>query len=113
MSLVEEAVIARYDRDILRAFASRLSVKLGRKFNGEKDYLSAYDFSYEIVELEFDDDSKMRFEYAFVVDGDEYYAVFTEHCGYHCVYKRSIVEAKISYPGSRKKSRYLKRKEPG
>jgi hypothetical protein len=55
----------------------------------------------------------MLFEYAFIVEGDEYYGVFTEHTGYHCVCKRGIVEAKIIYLGKRKKPKYLKKKEPG
>lgn len=112
MSLVEDAVVARYDRDILRAFASQLSVKHVRKFDGERDVLTAYDFSNEAVELEFEDGSKVLFKYAFIVEGDEYYGVFTEHCGYHCIYKRSIVEVKIFYTGTRKKPKYLKKKEP-
>jgi len=93
-------------------FASQLSARLGRKFNGHKDYLTCGDFPYEVVELEFEDDSKMRFEYAFIIEGDEYYAVLTEHAGYHCIYKAGIVEAKIVYRDRRKKPKFLKKKEP-
>jgi hypothetical protein len=113
MSLEELAVVSRYDRDVFRVFAPQLSVRLGRKIDAERDFLTVYDFSNESVDLEFEDDSRMLFEYAFIVEGDEYYGVFTEHTGYHCVCKRGIVEAKIIYLGKRKKPKYLKKKEPG
>lgn len=111
MSLKEVAVIDRHDREIVKLFAPQLSVKLRREMDGERD-LTAYDFSNEAVELEFEDGSKVLFNYAFIVEGDTGYGVFTEHCGYYCIYEPSIVEVKIIYPDKRKKPKYLKKKEP-
>jgi hypothetical protein len=48
--------------------------------------LSASDFPVDnVVRIEFEDDSKVEFRYAFVVEAPEFkeIAVFTEHCGYH------------------------------
>lgn len=113
IGLKEQAVVARHDRAIFKLFASQLSARFDRGIDGDQDYLICMNFPYEVVELEFEDDSKMRFEYAFLVEGDEYYGVFTEHCGYHCILRASIVEAKIVYPDRRKKPKFLKKKEPG
>lgn len=38
-----------------------------------------------MVHIEFEDDSKIEFRYAFAIEAPELkeIAVFTEHCGYH------------------------------
>ncbi|MCB2377722.1 hypothetical protein LGH70_09030 [Hymenobacter sp. BT635] len=51
-----------------------------------RETLSASDFLAEsIVHIEFEDDSKIEFRYAFAIKAPELkeIAVFTEHCGYH------------------------------
>jgi hypothetical protein len=112
VNVAERAVIARNNRNIFRIFASHLSVKFGRKIDGEKDGLTCGDFAYETVVLTFEDHSELRFESAFVVEGDECYGVFTEHAGYHCFYKESLIEVKILFPGDRRrKPKYLKMRE--
>lgn len=114
MSLEERVAVARNDRAIIKLFAPQLSKRLGRKIDGDNDCLTCMDFPYpeEVVELDFEDESKMKFEYAFIVEGDECYGVFTEHAGYHCIYKASIVGAKILFPGDRRrKPKYLKREQ--
>ena len=111
VNLAEGAVIARNNRHVFRVFAPQLAAKLARKIDGEKDGLTCGDFPYpyEVVALKFEDDSEMRFEHAFIVEGEQCYAVFTEHAGYHCFYKDSLVEVKILFPGDRRrKPRYLK-----
>ncbi|MBC6698291.1 hypothetical protein [Hymenobacter sp. BT190] len=38
-----------------------------------------------VMRIEFEDDSKVEFRYAFAIEAPEFkgIAVFTEHCGYH------------------------------
>ncbi|MBG8554185.1 hypothetical protein [Hymenobacter guriensis] len=48
--------------------------------------LGASDFpNGNVVRITFEDDSKVEFRYAFVIEAPEFkeIAVFTEHCGYH------------------------------
>ena len=109
VNLAEHAVVARNNRHVFRVFAPHLSVQLARKIDGEKDGLTAGDFSANIVVLAFEDHSELSFRNALVVEGDECYGVFTEHVGYHCFYRDSLVEVKILFPGDRRrKPKYLK-----
>ncbi|TGE09606.1 hypothetical protein [Hymenobacter fodinae] len=53
---------------------------------GNYETLSAPDFPADnVVRILFEDDSKIEFYYAFVIEAPEYkeVAVFTEHCGHH------------------------------
>jgi hypothetical protein len=56
--------------------------------NGNTKYekLGASEFSLSsTVRIRFEDDSKVEFKHAFVIEAPEFreVAVFTEHCGYH------------------------------
>lgn len=55
---------------------------------GETKYktLSTSEFSANsTVKIKFEDDSKVEFKFAFIIEAPEFgeVAVFTEHCGYH------------------------------
>jgi hypothetical protein len=55
-------------------------------FDEERDYLTSMDFKIdESVYLEFPDESKMFFRFAFYIHDkeNEEIAIFTEHCGYY------------------------------
>ncbi|MDU0372845.1 hypothetical protein ACFPAF_20765 [Hymenobacter endophyticus] len=52
----------------------------------ERATLSASDFPLDsVVRIVFEDDSKVEFKYAFVIEAPEFkeVGVFTEHCGHH------------------------------
>jgi hypothetical protein len=55
--------------------------------------LTAYDFPVDPVVLRFEDESTVRFRYAFIQVEGEFTVVYTEHCGYHVFYTEGIVEA--------------------
>ena len=51
--------------------------------------LGAGDFpSNKLVRINFEDESKVEFRYAFIINAPEFQeiGVFTEHCGYHIFY---------------------------
>lgn len=54
--------------------------------------LSAHDFTGDVVLIDFEDGSTIRFNYAFYVEDEEHdeICVFTEHCGYHVFSRRGI-----------------------
>jgi hypothetical protein len=109
MSLSERSVVAKNSRGIFRVFAPQLAAKFGREVDGENGQLTVYDFAYETVVLTFEDHSVLSFQHAFVLEGDECYGVFTEHAGYHCIFKDSLVEVKVLFPSDRRrKPKYLK-----
>ncbi len=67
---------------------------------GETKYekLGASDFSANsTVHIKFEDDSKVEFKYAFVIEAPEFneIAVFTEHCGYHIFYSWSRLDWEV------------------
>lgn len=52
--------------------------------------LYATDFPHQEVKVDFEDGSSMNLRYAFFVENDEQYAIFTEHCGYYVFYKDQV-----------------------
>lgn len=109
VNLAEGAIIARNNRQVFRVFTPQLAARLARKIDGEMDGLTAGDFPADVVVLTFEDHSELSFRNAFIVEGDQCYAVFTEHTGYYCFYKDSLVEVKILFPGDRRrKPKHLK-----
>lgn len=107
MSKSERKLSDRYTAVIFNQFVDKIVDKFGKKATAG---LTAYDFPCnEMLCIKFEDDSEMRFNYAFVVEGDEFYGVFTEHCGYHLVYKKSVARMWIRKETSRgTKITYLK-----
>lgn len=74
----------RYD-DLPERWKVKLQQHVATTGGGEFRGLSASDFLSSTVAITFEDDSRVEFKYAFVVEAPEFreVAVFTEHCGYH------------------------------
>ena len=71
--------------DLPERWKTRLRDYLTAK-GSNHETLSASDIPVEsVVRIEFEDDSKVEFKYAFAIEAAEFkeVAVFTEHCGYH------------------------------
>ncbi|MBC6606638.1 hypothetical protein H8B13_07395 [Hymenobacter sp. BT188] len=72
--------------DLPERWKIKLQDYLTAKGSIEQHKLDASDFPLEgIVRIQFEDDSKVEFHYAFAIEAPEFreVAVFTEHCGYH------------------------------
>lgn len=74
----------RYD-DLPERWKAKLLQHVATTGGGEFRRLSASDFLSSTVAITFEDDSRVEFKYAFVIEAPEFReaAVFTEHCGYH------------------------------
>jgi hypothetical protein len=74
----------RYD-DLPERWKAKLQQHVATTGGGEFRGLSASDFSSSVVTITFEDDSKVEFKYAFVIQAPEMreVGVFAEHCGYH------------------------------
>ncbi len=74
----------RYD-DLPERWKAKLQQHVATTGGGEFRGLSASCFSSNVVAITFEDDSKVEFRYAFVIEAPEMreVGVFTEHCGYH------------------------------
>lgn len=54
--------------------------------------LSVEDFNGSKVQVRLEDHSFMCFNYAFIVEGEEDFVIFTEHCGYFCFKKSQCLD---------------------
>jgi hypothetical protein len=87
----------RAEEALVKQWSTKLAEYTGRPVEQiEKDGLTAYDFRDDIVALTFEDGSTVRFVNAFMLVGDEYVVVFTEHCGYHAYYRESVVRGSLT-----------------
>jgi hypothetical protein len=71
--------------DLPERWKNKLKESLRAK-GQERDVLDTSDFpASSTVHIRFEDESKVEFRYAFVIEAPEFrqVAVFTEHCGYH------------------------------
>ncbi|OWP62421.1 hypothetical protein CDA63_14110 [Hymenobacter amundsenii] len=72
--------------DLPEHWKRKLQEYLIAKGSTEPKKLGASDFPLDtVVHIQFEDDSKVEFRYALVIEVPELreVAVFTEHCGYH------------------------------
>lgn len=84
--LYREETSKMIDNLIIDMVADELALKTMRSSDEIKQKgLSAYDYSSNTVEIDFEDGSTVKFKRAFYVEDveDHVIAVFTEHCGYH------------------------------
>jgi hypothetical protein len=74
----------RYD-DLPERWKAKLQQHVATIGGGELRGLSASIFSSSTVAITFEDNSRVEFRYAFVIEAPELreVGVFTEHCGYH------------------------------
>jgi hypothetical protein len=74
----------RYD-DLPERWKAKLQQHVATTGGGEFRGLSASVFSSSTVAITFEDDSRVDFKHAFVIEAPEMreVGVFTEHCGYH------------------------------
>lgn len=70
-------------QNIVSKFVLSLETKLKRsKKSLLEDGLKTIDFK-DNVKVKFEDGSELNFKYAFYVESEDDYGVFTEHCGYY------------------------------
>lgn len=72
--------------DLPERWKLKLQEYLLAKGSTKPEKLSASEFPSETtVSIQFEDDSRVEFKYAFTIEAPEFreVAVFTEHCGYH------------------------------
>jgi hypothetical protein len=74
----------RYN-DLPERWKAKLQQHVATTGGGEFRGLSASTFSSSTVAITFEDDSRVEFRYAFVIQAPEMreVGVFTEHCGHH------------------------------
>jgi len=88
----------RYN-DLPERWKAKLQQHVAITGGGEFRGLSASDFSSSTVAITFEDDSKVEFMYAFIIEAPEFreVAVFTEHCGYHIFSLYEGLDLRIIY----------------
>ena len=72
-------------QDLPENWKQKLKSFLAEKGQPNEYNLGASDFTEDIVRIIYEDDSKVEFRYAFLINAPEMkeVGVFTEHCGHH------------------------------